>query len=107
MSRTPNKAATFLAAMQQGQEVEPAPTPVARTEPVAKPLPMQETPSVARRQATPRSQLQHFGGYLDEESMEKIAVLRVRLKLDNSKLIKTAIEELYRKHTAKRAFGDA
>jgi len=27
--------------------------------------------------------------------------------MDNSALIKHAIEELYRKHSAKRAFGDA
>jgi len=32
---------------------------------------------------------------------------RARLDLDNSELIKLAIEELHRKHMAKRAYGDA
>ena len=54
-----------------------------------------------------RAGLKHFGGYLDDDTLEKIALLRVRLKKDNSELIKQAIEELYRKHNAKRAFGDA
>ena len=45
--------------------------------------------------------------FLDDDTLEKIALLRVRLKKDNSELIKFAIEELHRKHNAKRAFGDA
>jgi hypothetical protein len=36
-----------------------------------------------------------------------LALLRVRLKRDNSELIKRAIDELYARHNAKRAFGDA
>jgi hypothetical protein len=54
-----------------------------------------------------RAGLKHFGGYLDDETLEKIALLRVRLKKDNSELMTLAIEELYAKHKAKRAFGDA
>ncbi len=57
--------------------------------------------------APSRATLKHFGGYLDDDTLEKIALLRIRLKLDNSRLIKQAIEDLYRKHSAKRAFGDA
>jgi hypothetical protein len=38
--------------------------------------------------------------------VEKFAILRARLGLDNSELIKLAIDELYKKHEAKRAFGD-
>ncbi len=34
-------------------------------------------------------------------TLEKIALLRVRLKKDNSELIEFAIEELFRKHNAK------
>jgi len=45
----------------------------------------------------------HIGGYLDRETVEKIAVLRARLDLDNSELIKLAVEELHRKHNARRA----
>jgi hypothetical protein len=59
------------------------------------------------RAKTPRSELKHIGGYLDDETVEKVALLRIRLKLENSDLLKLAIEDLYRKHTARRAFGDA
>ena len=61
----------------------------------------------ARKTKPSRAELQHFGGYLDDDTLEKIALLRIRLKMDNSALIKHAIEELHRKHNAKRAFGDA
>ena len=64
-------------------------------------------PRAAKVAAPKRAELKHFGGYLDDDTLEKIALLRVRLKKDNSQLIKLAIEDLYRKHTAKRAFGDA
>jgi hypothetical protein len=50
--------------------------------------------------------LKHIGGYFERETVEKVAILRARLNLDNSALIKLAIEELHRKHTAQRAFGD-
>ena len=60
-----------------------------------------------RAEARPPRGLKHFGGYLDDDTLEKIALLRVRLKKDNSELIKYAIDELHRKHNAKRAFGDA
>ena len=54
-----------------------------------------------------RASLKHFGGYLEDDTLEKIALLRIRLKVDNSQLIKLAVDDLYRKHNAKRAFGDA
>ena len=57
--------------------------------------------------ATTRAGLKHIGGYFDAETFEKVALLRARLSLDNSQLIKLAIDELYAKHRAKRAFGDA
>lgn len=53
-----------------------------------------------------RAGLKHFGGYLDDATLEKIALLRVRLKKDNSELIKLAIDELHAKHEARRAHGD-
>jgi hypothetical protein len=108
MSRSPTKAADFLKAMQQGEEPveQPAAPP---TPPVAAPTVLREIPKPkpVKSKAPMRADLKHFGGYLDDETVEKIAVLRVRLKKDNSQLIKLAIDELYRKHTAKRAFGDA
>ena len=50
--------------------------------------------------------LKHIGGYFDREDVEKIAILRARLGLDNSQLIRLAVEELFKKHSARRAFGD-
>jgi len=35
-----------------------------------------------------RAGLKHIGAYLDRETVEKVAILRARLGLDNSKLIK-------------------
>lgn len=110
MSRSPSKAADFLAAMRQSEPPEPVEQP-------AVPQPSAEPPTIVHAAPRPkpaikakpptRAGLKHFGGYLDDETLEMIALLRVRLKKDNSELIKFAIEELYRKHNAKRAFGDA
>jgi hypothetical protein len=110
MSKNPHKAADFLAAMRQSETPEPAEAPPAppasRSE---APAALREVPRPKAVQAKPptRAGLKHFGGYLDDETLEKIALLRVRLKKDNSELIKQAIDDLYRKHSAKRAFGDA
>jgi hypothetical protein len=64
----------------------------------------------ARAPALPpptRRGLKHIGGYFNRADVEKFAVLRARLDLDNSQLISLAIDELFKKHEAKRAFGDA
>lgn len=117
MSKKPT-AQAFLAAMQGGQpDAEDPPTrarptivpPPAITPPnVDEPRnPAPETSRRASKAKPSRAQLKHFGGYLDDDTLEKIALLRVRLKKDNSELIKFAIDELHRKHNAKRAFGDA
>jgi Ribbon-helix-helix protein, copG family len=113
MSKPASKADQFLAAMQKSEIPEPVPpAPVAKApaETAAAPAAVvHELPrSKAAKAAAPtRAGLKHFGGYLDDESLEKIALLRIRLKKDNSELIKQAIDDLYRKHNAKRAFGDA
>ena len=54
----------------------------------------------------PVSSNRSTGGYFDREDVEKVAVLRARLGLDNSQLIQLAVNELYKKHNAQRAFGD-
>lgn len=90
-----NKTNAFLAALSP--EAIPAPAPAAQdNRPEA-------TPKTQRKQAGRK----HIGGYFDRDMVEKVAILRARLSLDNSELIKLAIEDLYRKHEAKRAFGDA
>jgi hypothetical protein len=76
-------------------------------EPPAAPVARQESSAQAKPPAAPRSGLKHIGGYFDRETVEKVAVLRARLDLDNSELLKLAIDELHRKHTAKRSFGDS
>jgi hypothetical protein len=113
MSKAPNKAADFLKAMQAGSE-PPEPPRAANeagqgpAEAVAAPAPPRPSPKPRpRKVAKQRSALKHFGGYLDDDTLEKIALLRVRLKKDNSDLMKLAIDELYAKHKAKRAFGDS
>jgi hypothetical protein len=63
--------------------------------------------SRAKKPTSTRTGLKHIGGYFDDETVEKVAILRARLRLDNSALIKLAVDDLHRKHMAKRAFGDA
>ena len=110
MSRSPNKTAEFLSAMQKSGG--PADPPIPANEPVPRPVavvaapPPAPKPPRAKKAAKLRADLKHFGGYLDDDTLEKIALLRVRLKKDNSDLIKLAIDELHAKHKAKRAFGD-
>ena len=92
------RSAEFVRNMTAEEEAEP-------------PTPITLRPSGGRGKATQpatssRAGLKHFGGYLDDATLEKIALLRVRLKKDNSELIKLAIDELYAKNYAKRAFGD-
>jgi len=93
-----SKANDFLAAMS------PEPEAAERAAPAAKPRAAKEP---AKAAAPTRAGLKHIGGYFDRETVEKVAILRARLDLDNSELIKLAIEELHRKHMAKRAYGDA
>lgn len=98
MNKT-NRAADFLQNMEL-EVVEPPPRP-------AEPEARQPTNNRVRKSASSRVGLKHIGGYFDLETVEKVALLRARLRLDNSELIKLAVDELHRKHLAKRAFGDA
>ena len=125
MTKRPN-AQAFLAALKPGAEAEDLPPPRVQApalaeapaaqeavtpEPSASVHALRKKPRAAKphgkAEKAPRSELMHFGGYLDSETFEKIALLRLRLKMDNSDLITLAIEDLFRKHNAKRAFGDA
>jgi hypothetical protein len=84
-------------------EAEPPPAITARPTPVERSkLNVQRAPA-----PTSRAGLKHIGGYFGLETVEKVALLRARLNLDNSELMKRAIDELYARHHAKRAFGDA
>ncbi|MCE2566445.1 hypothetical protein [Komagataeibacter sp. FNDCF1] len=83
---------SFLAAMKRGDPAAPVDAP-ALTAPT----------KVASKT---RVGLKHIGGYLDVETVEKVAILRARLRLDNSQLIKKAITELFDREDAARKFGD-
>jgi hypothetical protein len=107
MSAKPSKTADFLKAMQQSEPAEPpAAVPPAQAPGALRAAPAAPTRPKPAKPAS-RASLKHFGGYLEDETLEKIALLRIRLKLDNSQLIRLAVDDLYRKHNAKRAFGDA
>jgi len=90
MSKKPT-ASSFLDAMKRQQE------PAQIDEPASKAVkPVKNT----------RVGLKHIGGYLETDTVEKVAILRARLNLDNSQLIKKAIEELFERENAARKFGD-
>jgi hypothetical protein len=91
---TTAKSAAFLQALNGGAQDQPA-----TVEPV---------PAAPKSEPPPtRKGLKHIGGYFNRAQVEKIAVLRAKLGLDNSQLIGLAIDELFKKHEARRAFGDA
>jgi hypothetical protein len=98
-----DRSADFIRNMTAEADAELAPPVVAPSVPKRSKASDQPPPSAP----TSRVGLKHIGGYVDTVTVEKVALLRVRLKLDNSELIKRAIEELYARHHAKRAFGDA
>jgi len=91
----PNKSAAFLQAMS---------SPSADASVAEDRMPANPAPTMATKK---RAGLKHIGGYFARGDVEKFAILRARLGLDNSELIKLAIDELYAKHEAKRHFGDA
>jgi len=95
MSKATDKSAAFLQALSVPTEEKPS-------------LPARTAVSAPKAPRTAsRNGLKHIGGYFDTADVEKIAILRARLRLDNSELIKLAISELYAKLETKRAFGDA
>lgn len=89
-------AAAFLENMKQ-EPVEDSPSPVVQNKTMQ---------GKRKSSAAPRQGLKHIGGYFDTVMDEKFALLRARLKLDNSELIELAINELYSKQKAKKAFND-
>jgi hypothetical protein len=96
-----DRAADFLQNMKLEAAEPPAP-PRPRV-----PEAQQSIVETEKKPAPSRVGLKHIGGYFDLETVEKVALLRARLRLDNSELIKLAIDDLHRNHLAKRAFGDA
>jgi len=92
VSKKPAAAAAFLNAMKRGGTA----APVAPSEPAQTPKQTSKT----------REGLKHIGGYLDVDTVERVAILRARLRMDNSQLIKHAIDALFERESAARKFGD-
>ena len=78
------------------------------TEP--KPEPIEAAPSqqFKEKPATKRGGQKHLGAYFDKGDpiLERVAILRARLDMTNSELIEHALNELWRRHEAGRAFGE-
>jgi hypothetical protein len=95
MAKTKATAQDFLSKMKLPEDEgrEPAAVPT---------MPVSAEPG----RTASRAGLKHIGGYFDRDIVEKVAILRARLDLDNSQLIKRAIDELYSREGAARKFGD-
>jgi hypothetical protein len=98
-----DRSADFIRNMTAEAEAE-AEAPIRAPAATARRKAVDQAPPAA---STTRAGLKHIGGYFTRETVEKVALLRVRLNLDNSELLKRAIDELYARHHANRAFGDA
>lgn len=94
MVKKPN---AFLAAMK-------ASSPEPEVEAVA--MPVLGVPSASK--PTARAGQKHLGAYFDKTDpiLERVALLRARLDMNNSELIEYALNELWKANEAKRAFGD-
>jgi hypothetical protein len=101
--KTANRGADFVRNMTKEPDDDAPPATSRRTAGRRKTRTKEQEPQTP----TTRAGLKHIGAYCGAETVEKVAVLRARLNLDNSQLFKLAIDELYAKHRAKRAFGDA
>jgi hypothetical protein len=92
------KGADFLAAMEETGAITtdaPATTPApasASTHRVTE----------LRRAANKR----HFGAYLDQPTLERIALLRARLRMDNGQLMAEAVNLLWKQMETERKFQD-
>lgn len=55
-----------------------------------------------------RARQKHLGAYFDKGDpiLERVAILRARLDMTNSELIEHALDELWNRHEASRAFGE-
>lgn len=106
MAKAKPSAASFLEKM--AIEPEEIAAPAAPKAPVvATPARTKRAPAETIKKAQKgREGLKHVGAYFDRDTVEIVAILRARLGLDNSQLLKRAVEELYARETAARKFGD-
>lgn len=91
------KTNPLLAAMTSKEPEQEAFARAAKAEPVR----------AAATSATRVGQ-KHLGAYFDKRDpiLERVALLRTRLDMTNSELIEHALNELWKRHEAGRAFGE-
>jgi hypothetical protein len=102
------KTNTFLENMKREGAVAEAPPPApAAVEPESRSARQAARNTASATKVDPRGRVgkRHVGGYFDEEMFEKVALLRIRLNLGNDDLLVLAINDLFNKEKAKRAFG--
>ena len=95
----------LLAAMMSKEPEAEAPAKPA----VPKPTTAKRSPaSVAEKPVAKRAGQKHLGAYFDKGDpiLERVAILRARLDMNNSELIEHALHELWKRHEAGRAFGE-
>lgn len=65
-------------------------------------------PQAAPKSTAKRTGQKHLGAYFDKRDpiLERVAILRARLDMTNSELIEYALDELWKRHEAGRAFGE-
>lgn len=78
------------------------------TEPKPEPIEAAPSPPFKEKPTTKRGGQKHLGAYFDKGDpiLERVAILRARLDMTNSELIEHALNELWRRHEAGRAFGE-
>lgn len=94
----------LLAAMMSKE-----PEPQMAAAPVSPKPAANRTPEpVADKQVAKRAGQKHLGAYFDKGDpiLERVAILRARLDMNNSELIEHALHELWKRHEAGRAFGE-
>ncbi|QDA35729.1 hypothetical protein E4L95_02880 [Paracoccus liaowanqingii] len=78
---------------------------------VAEPAPLEEKlvadPALTKGSGKRVGQ-KHLGAYFEKGDpiLERVAILRARLDMTNSELIEHALNELWNRHEAGRAFGE-
>ena len=81
---------------------------IVQADPEPQPQAAIEAPASKAKAAPSRVGQKHLGAYFDKSDpiLERVAILRTRLDMNNSELIEHALNELWKRHEAGRAFGE-
>lgn len=94
----------LLAAMMTKEPEPEIATATAAPERDAKDSSEPETEKLTNKRAGQK----HLGAYFNKRDpiLERVAIMRARLDMNNSELIEHALHELWKRHEASRAFGE-